>query len=116
MDRVELFHNLVNLAAVDGKFTEPEVQLLAARAELWDIPADEFETAMAGLSTGEIQVKIPDADEDRVELMKEMIRMMAIDGELAETEKSLCAVASARMDFTGRQFDEILNSVIAEVK
>ena len=114
MERVELFHNLVNLAAVDGKFTDEEVRFLAARAERWNISADEFETAMAGLTTGEIQVKIPEDNVARIELMKEMIRLMAIDGELAETEKRLCALASAKMDFTGPQFDKILDSVIGE--
>ena len=33
MEKVELFRNLVNLAAADQKFTEEEVQFLAERAE-----------------------------------------------------------------------------------
>ena len=114
MDHVELFHNLVNLAAVDGKFTDEEVEFLASRAEQWNIPGDEFETAMAGLTSGHIEIKIPDAHDDRVVLLKEMLRMMAIDGELAEVEKRMCAMASAKMDFTNQQFEEILDAVIAE--
>ena len=114
MDRVELFHNLVNLAAADGKFTDEEIQFLVTRAEAWDVSHDEFETAMAGLSAGEIQITVPDSHPDRVELLKEMIRLMAADGELAETEKRLCAMASANMDINYPQFEQILDEVIAE--
>jgi len=114
MSNLELFHNLVNLAAVDNKFTDEEIQFLAERAEKWDISSDEFETAIAGISTGELQVKIPESFEDRVVMLKEMVRLMAVDGKLAETEKRLCAYASGRMDFTTQQFAQILDEVIQE--
>jgi hypothetical protein len=52
--------------------------------------------------------------EDRVIMLKEMIRLMAIDGVMAEPEKRLCAVASGRMEFTSKQFSQILDEVIAE--
>lgn len=115
MNHLELFHNLVNLAAVDSRFTDEEIQFLAERAEKWNISSDEFETALAGISTGELQVKIPESFEDRVIMLKEMVRLMAVDGELAETEKRLCAYASGRMDFTTQQFAQILDEVIQEV-
>jgi uncharacterized tellurite resistance protein B-like protein len=114
MTKVELFHNLVNLAAIDNKFTDEEIQFLVQRAEKWDIPSDEFETAIAGISTGSLEVKIPETFEDRVVMLKEMIRLMAIDGELAEMEKRLCAYASGRMDFSKQQFAQILDEVIEE--
>lgn len=114
MNQLELFHSLVNLAAADNKFTGEEVQFLAQRAERWNISSDEFETAIAGISTGELEVKIPEPYEDRVTMLKEMIRLIAVDGELAEMEKRLCAYASGKMDFTSQQFSQILDEVIAE--
>lgn len=114
MDKLETFHNLVNMAAIDNKFTDEEIQFLAQRANEWKISNDEFETALAGISEGHLEVTIPDAYEDRVLLLKEMIRIMAIDGELAEMEKRLCAQASGKMDFTTQQFGQILDEVIAE--
>jgi uncharacterized tellurite resistance protein B-like protein len=112
--RIALFHSLVNLAAIDDKFTEEEVAFLVDRAESWGISNDEFETALAGISTGEISVTIPEQHSDRIELLKEMIRLMAVDGEMAETEKRLCARASAQMDFNSIQFGELLEEVIRE--
>lgn len=113
-DRTELFHNLVNLAAVDHKFTEEEIAFLIARADRWGISTDEFETALAGISTGKIQIQTPEDYDARVALMKDMIRLMAADGNLAETEKQMCAHASAAMDFTSIQFGEILEQVLHE--
>ena len=115
-ERLTLFHNLVNLAAVDHKFTEEEIAFLVNRAEAWNISTDEFETALAGISEGQIEVNIPEDHKQRVSMLKEMIRLMAVDGEMAETEKRLCANASAQMDFTGVQFSEILEEVIRERK
>ncbi len=114
MDKLELFQNLVNLAAADQKFTDEEIAFLVDRALKLGIPNEEFETALTGIREGTLEVKLPEKHEDRVELMKEMIRLMAADGELADLEKQLCAHASARMDFTSQQFGELLDQVIKE--
>ena len=115
MNKLEVFRSLINFAAVDGKFAQEELEFLAIRANAWNIPDDEFDTALAGLSEGEIEINVPEKYEDRVALMKEMVKLMAADGELAEQEKNLCAVASGRMDFTSEQFDQILDEVIREI-
>ena len=36
---------------------------------------------------------------------------MAVDGELADTEKQFCAFASAKMELTSEQFSEIVNDL-----
>lgn len=109
---LELFQNLVNLAAADGKFTEEEVLHLAKRAEKWGIANDEFESTVVGIMEGDLEINLPEVRAKREELLAEMIRMMAIDGQLAEMEKRLCATASARMDFTTHEFKQILDRVI----
>ena len=43
-----------------------------------------------------------------------MIKLMAVDGHLDEMEKLLCAQASAQMDFTSVQFNELLNEVLGD--
>lgn len=112
LSHLELFQNLVNLAAADGKFTEEEVLHLARRAEQWGISNDEFESTIAGIMEGELEIRLPDVRAKREELLAEMIRMMAIDGQLAEMEKRLCATASAQMDFTTQEFKQLLDRVL----
>lgn len=114
MDKIELFTNLVNMAAADHKFTESEIRFLVDRANRWEIPDDEIETALTGIDAAGIQISIPESHHDRVFLLKEMIRLMAVDGEMAEEERELCARVSSRMDFTSGQFKEIVEQVIAE--
>lgn len=112
MDSTELFSNLVNLAAVDGKFTEEEIKFLVSRAHALELPDEEFEIALVGISEGQIEITIPEAREDRVHLLQEMIKLMAADGELAEMEKEFCARASAKMDFTIDEFQRLLQEVL----
>ncbi len=114
MVRIELFHSLVNLAAVDGKFTDEEVQFLADRAERWNIPKGEFETALTGISEGNFEFKVPEDYQQRVEMMKEMLRLVASDGELAPMEKHICSIVAGKMDFTEHEFENVLQSVIDE--
>ena len=113
MDNQELFHNLVQLAAVDGKFTEEEIKFLVEKADQWGIPNDEFETALAGFEQG-IELTMPAEKQDRIELLSHMIRLMAVDGELAETEKRLCAAASASMEISTKELADIIDSLLAE--
>lgn len=110
--QIELFHNLINLAASDGVFTEQEVAFLATRAESWGIDAEEFETAIAGIAAGSLEIKLPENHRERSQLLKEMVRLMAVDGELAEIEKQLCANASARMGFSTAEFARLLDEVL----
>jgi uncharacterized tellurite resistance protein B-like protein len=113
LSQLELFQNLVNLAASDGKFREEEVLYLARRAEKWGISNDEFESCVAGLMEGTLEIKLPEVQAKREELLSEMIRLMAVDGQLAAMEKQLCATASAKMDFSTNEFKAILDKVLA---
>ena len=112
MDQLELFHSLVNLAESDGKFTDEEVQFLAERAERWEIPKGEFETALAGIAEGNFEVNVPEQYEDRVATMKEMLRLIASDGVLADMEKHICSLVAEKMDFSSAEFENVLGSVI----
>ena len=114
MDPVQLFHNLINLAAVDSKFTDEEIDFLVAHANKYNIPSEEFETAITGIREGVLEVTLPEALDDRITLLKEMIKLMAVDGNLDETEKRLCAQASAKMDFTSAQFSAILDEILSD--
>jgi len=116
MSNLELFQNLVNLAAADGKFKEEEVEMLARRAEHWNISDDEFETSIAGIATGTVEIHLPEGQSDRITLIKEMIRMMAVDGELSEVEKRLCATASARMEFSTHEFNAMVDQILRELE
>ncbi len=113
MDKLNLFQNLVFMAASDGKFTDEEIQALAVRAESWNISNDDFDSIIVGLQSGDVDMILPETREQKTELLSEMVKIMAADGELAEVEKQLCATAAAKMDFTMQEFEQILSSLIS---
>ena len=112
MDRLKLFQALISLAASDGKFTDEEVAFLVSRADLWKIPTEEFELALVGIHERGPELSLPTAQPERIRFLKELIQMMAADGERAEVEKRLLATASAQMEFSGSEFAEILDEVV----
>lgn len=112
MDKYDLFANLMALAGADGKFTQEEVNFLMVRAEDWGIESDEVEAILANAMTGQVEMTIPESRGERIELLREMIHLMAVDGELAEVEKRVCATLSAEMDFTTEEFNQIVDSLL----
>ena len=116
MDRVELFHNLVNLAAADGQFADAEVEFLAERAEHWGIPRGEFDAALAGISAGKFTFKIPEEVGERHTMMQEMLRLIVSDEDLAPTEKHICSMVADKMGLSAADFEQILQSIIQETE
>jgi uncharacterized tellurite resistance protein B-like protein len=112
MEKLELFQNLVNMAAADGKFLDSEVEFLVNRAEKWGVSNEEFESMLVGIRTQGAAFELPESQPAKVELLKEMIRMIAADGELHAIEKEILATASAQMGFSTNEFAMILDSVI----
>lgn len=115
MERIEMFRHLVAMAASDGEFSESEVQMLAVRANQWEVTQAQFDQIITDIQSGRVELQIPAAPEEKVELLKNIMHMMAIDGVLAEEEKRMCAMASARMGFTSDQFDEILDELLSDI-
>jgi uncharacterized tellurite resistance protein B-like protein len=116
MDRLELFRNLMVMAASDGKFTEDEIRFLGQRANKWGITDAEFSAALRSAVDPSAHLTIPEDGEQRRAMLCEMIRMMASDGELAEIEKELFAVAAAEMDIPSEELDQLLDELTGKGK
>ena len=115
MERIEMFRHLVAMAASDGEFSESEVQMLAVSANQWEVTQAQFDQIITDIQSGRVELQIPADTEEKVELLKNIMHMMAIDGVLADEEKRMCAMASARMGFTSDQFDEILDELLSDI-
>jgi uncharacterized tellurite resistance protein B-like protein len=108
----ELFRNLMVMAAADGQLTEEEAAFLSQRAKRWGITEDQFASAMVFSVSKEAVVSIPETHLERRQLLSEMVRMMAADGELAEIEKNLFAVAAGEMQIGADEVDQIIDDVL----
>jgi uncharacterized tellurite resistance protein B-like protein len=112
MTRSELFKNLMVMAAADGKLTEEEVTFLAQRSSRWGITDTEFAEALKYSISPEAHISIPATKGECIQLLKEMVRMMAADGDLAEIEKNLFAVSAAMMQINDDELDKIFDDVL----
>ncbi|MEO8498569.1 MAG: TerB family tellurite resistance protein [Planctomycetota bacterium] len=104
--------NLLVMAATDGSLTEREIAFLSERRERWSIPEDVFADAIRYAISDVAELEIPDSREDRVEMLQDLLRMMAADGDLAEVEKQLFATASVAMNISDNELKEIIDSVL----
>jgi uncharacterized tellurite resistance protein B-like protein len=112
MGRIEALKNLMVMAAADGSFTEREIAFLADRSKKWDLDAGQFAKAIEYSLSPDARLILPDGEEDRREMLRELIRMMAADGHLADVEKQLFAVAAAKMSLTREELDNMIDSLL----
>lgn len=112
MNSIQLFENMLIMAAADGNLTQGEVELLSARCGDWGITADQFNQIVERAFSPDASITIPPAHTDRVHLLQEMLRVMGADGKLAQSEKQLFASAAATMEISGKELDKIIDGVV----
>ena len=104
--------NLLVMAAADGSLTEREIAFLADRRARWSVPEDVFADAIRYAISDVAEIEIPETHRERVEMLQDLLRMMAADGDLAEVEKQLFATASVAMNVSDSELKEIIDSVL----
>lgn len=111
MDRLEWLKNLMVMAAADRKLTDEEMEYLERRARDWNIDGDTYAATLEYACDEDAVLSLPADHGQRLKLLRELIQVMAVDGELAEVEKQLCALAAAHMRVTDEELDSILDSL-----
>jgi len=109
MDRIEMFKLLMAMAAADKKFTDEEVEFLALRSHRWGLSDAQFAEALEFAKQGLTSLTIPETRREREKLLRDLLEVMAADGELAPAEKHLYARAATAMGFSAEALDEMLS-------
>lgn len=112
MTRLDQLKNLLLLAAADGSLNESEIKLLGARCRRWGIDDAQFAEAIEYALKPDAELVIPPRVEDREALLRDMLRVMAADGRLAESEKDLFALAAATMGVSRERLDALIDSLV----
>lgn len=111
MENLELLKNLMVMAAIDGKLADEEMELLLDRAKQWGIVEDDFKATLEYAGDPDAALTLPESKSQRLQLLSDLVRVMAADGELAELEKNLFALAAAHMDISDAELDRILDEL-----
>ncbi|MEL6675878.1 MAG: hypothetical protein AAFR61_26965 [Bacteroidota bacterium] len=85
---LSLFQNLYLIAIADGQITEEEEELLIEIAYNLGLSQEDIEY-IAG-HTGELELIIPEEEQERFYSLKNLIYMMIVDGEIDQEEYALC--------------------------
>ncbi len=112
MELLEKLKNLLVMAAADGTFTEREINFLADRCVQWGLSEDDFAAAIEYALQDGAHLHIPEQRHECVEMLQDLIRMMAADGRLAEMEKRLFATAAVKMGISDEELNAIIDSVL----
>lgn len=103
--------NLVVMAIADGQIGQREVNLIADRCVELGLGQQDLEAALQAGLRDDAALELPADQDDRVECLQDLIRMMAADGKLDESEKRLFALAAARMQIGGDELNQIIASI-----
>lgn len=111
MDFYEKLKNLMIMAFADGSLTQSELEFLSDRSVQWGLSQGDFTAAVEFALSDEAELQIPPNKQDRIELLQDLIRIMAADGHLAEAEKTIFAMAAAVMELPDGELDRIIDEV-----
>lgn len=106
---IDKLRNLLVMAAADGYLTEREINLLRDRCRRWGLSETDLADAVQYAMSKNAELTIPPQPEERREMLRDLIRMMAADGKLADVEKQLFALAAAHMDIAPQELDQLID-------
>ena len=104
--------NLVVMAMADGSIGEREVAFVAERCHELGLGESELNHAIRFGLGDDAALELPSGSEERDELMIDLVKMMAADGVLDESEKRLFALAAAKMEISTERLNELLDKVL----
>ncbi|MGB7329385.1 MAG: TerB family tellurite resistance protein [Rubripirellula sp.] len=110
--RRQQLRNLVVMAFADGQLGEREVHMVADRCA--ELGLDEYDLQKAvefGLGD-DAALELPQSPTAREDLLCDMIRMMAADGHLDESEKRLFALAAAKMSISTADVQRLIDRTL----
>ena len=112
MNRIEQLRNLVVMAVADGSLGVEELRLLAERAV--ELQLDEYNVgdAIHYALGDDAALELPTSEEAQEALLTDLIRMMAADGQLTESEKRLFAVAAAKMNYGADKVNALIDRLM----
>lgn len=109
MQRIEQLKNLVVMAIADGSLGEPELALLVERCADLGLDENQLQSAVAYALSNTAALQLPQAPEEQEAMLTDLIRMMAADGRLSESEKQLFSLAAAKMNFGATRVNELID-------
>jgi uncharacterized membrane protein YebE (DUF533 family) len=104
--------NLLVMALADGSLGEREVNFLTDRCVEMGLGEDELRDALRFALEDGAQIELPSDPQEAESLLADMLRMMAADGSLDESEKRLFAVCAAKLGLGLPEIDALVDRLL----
>ena len=114
MSPFEQFSHLLVMAVADNRMNEAELGFLSERALQLGNSSGQFHDALQQAVSGTASLSIPKGTAERHALLKDLVMMMAADGELADREKQLFAHIASVMEFGNEELHRVIDATIAD--
>jgi uncharacterized tellurite resistance protein B-like protein len=116
MNQLKKFKNLLVMAMADGGISEREIKFLSERRERWGLSDSQFAEAVQFALNNPGQLEIPQRRSERIEMLQDLIRTMAADGQLSEVEKRVFATAAAVMEISSDDVNRLIDDLLLKVE
>jgi len=110
----EKLRNLLVMALADGSLGEREVNFVTDRCLQLGLGEAELRDAIRYAMEDDAVISLPTAAEEQDALLSDLLRMMAADGQLAESEKRLFALAAAKLGYDTAKMDALIHRLLAK--
>lgn len=114
MQPMDALRYLLIMAASDGKIVREELRLLTHRAVAWGISDAQFEAMLDEAISGKTELLRPNTDREREGLVKELIYMMAADGQLTDLEKKFFASFASHVGILPSELNTVIDKAIQD--
>jgi uncharacterized tellurite resistance protein B-like protein len=102
------------MASADGALTEREIALLVDRCTELGLGELELEKAVSFALSEEAALKLPTIHSEKIEMLSDLMRIMAADGSLSEMEKRLFAIAAAKMNVDRDEIEKLIDRLVGK--
>ncbi|MFN4906741.1 MAG: TerB family tellurite resistance protein [Planctomycetota bacterium] len=114
MKPIDYLKNLVIMASADGALTEREIDWLVDRCSELGLDEADLGNALEFAISDHATMKLPKVREEQIQLLSDLIKIMAADGQLDEIEKRLFAVAAAKMNVQQKELDQLITQLVGK--
>ncbi len=114
MQHLDQLKNLVIMAAADGALTEREIALLVDRCTELGLGEIDLEKAVSFALSEGAALKLPTIHAEKIEMLSDLMRIMAADGTLSEMEKRLFAIAAAKMHIDRDEIEKLIDRLVGK--
>ena len=103
----EHFKNLLAIAWLDDYLNDDEKAFLAERAEELGLPSDEVQFLIK--SVHRLEFAVPASDEDKQDMLADVVFISMIDGQINDNEYNLCLDVGKKIELNRKYVDHIIS-------